>query len=197
MIWILLGPPGAGKGTQAKLLAEHLDVPHVSTGDLLRRAVAEGTALGKKAKSFMEAGELVPDELILGMVRETLTNGPASEGCILDGYPRNRAQARSLDGMLREIGQALGGVLDLEVPEDELVRRIAGRASDQGRSDDTEETVRNRLRVYQEQTEPLVAYYTERGLVQRIDGVGTIEQIRDRIREIADSPGRARRGSSR
>jgi adenylate kinase len=192
MIWILLGAPGAGKGTQAKLLAEHLAVPHVSTGDLLRRAVAEGTELGRKAKSFMEAGELVPDELILGMVRETLT-GAASRGCILDGYPRNRAQARSLDGMLREIGQSLAGVLDLEVPEDELVRRIAGRAADQGRSDDTEETVRNRLRVYEEQTAPLVAYYEERGLVRRIDGTGTVQEIRDRIREITDAPRRAAR----
>jgi adenylate kinase len=192
MIWILLGAPGAGKGTQAKLLAEHLAVPHVSTGDLLRRAVAEGTELGRKAKSYMEAGELVPDPLILGMVRETLT-GAAAGGCILDGYPRNRAQAKSLDGMLREIGQTLAGVLDLEVPEDELVRRIAGRAADQGRSDDTEETVRNRLRVYEEQTAPLVAYYDERGLVRRIEGTGTIQEIRDRIREITDTRRRAAR----
>jgi adenylate kinase len=118
MIWILLGAPGAGKGTQAKLLAEYRGVPHVSTGDLLRQAVADGTELGRRAKSFMEKGDLVPDELILDMVQARLTDGSAAGGCILDGYPRNRAQAQSLDGMLDRIGQRLGGVLDLEVPED-------------------------------------------------------------------------------
>lgn len=187
MIWMLLGPPGAGKGTQAKLLAEHLDVSHVSTGDLLRKAVAEGTELGRKARSYMEAGELVPDELILGMVRERLTDGTAEGGCILDGYPRNRAQAESLERVLGEIGREIACVVDLEVPEDELVRRIAGRARDEGRADDTEETVRNRLRVYQEQTEPLVAYYRERGVLREVDGTGEIEEIAERIRGIARS----------
>jgi adenylate kinase len=193
MIWILLGPPGAGKGTQAKLLAEHLQVPHVSTGDLLREAVARGTERGRKARSYMEAGDLVPDPLILGMVREQLTDGPAAAGCILDGYPRNRAQAEALDEMLGEIGQRIAGVLDLEVPDDEIVRRIAGRAADEGRTDDTEQTVRNRLRVYSEQTAPLVAYYDGRGALRRVPGVGTVEEIRDRIRQITDGAGRANR----
>lgn len=192
MIWILLGPPGAGKGTQAKLLAEHLGAEHVSTGDLLRTAVAEGTELGRKAKSFMEAGELVPDELILGMVREKLGKG-SEGGWILDGYPRNRAQAESLDGMLEDVDESIACVIDLEVPEDELVRRIAGRAADEGRADDTEETVRNRLRVYREQTQPLIDYYGERGLLRAVEGVGGIEEIGSRLQAIAAAEGRASR----
>lgn len=190
MIWILLGPPGAGKGTQAKLLAEHLNALHVSTGDLLRQAVADGTELGKQAKSFMESGDLVPDHLILDLVRETLVAG-SDGGWILDGYPRNRVQAESLDGMLGEVGQTITSVVDLEVPEDELVRRIAGRAADEGRTDDTEETVRNRLRVYREQTEPLIAYYGDRGALKAVNGIGSVEEIRDRIRGIADGARRA------
>jgi adenylate kinase len=192
MIWILLGPPGAGKGTQAKMLAEHLGAEHVSTGDLLRRAVAEGTELGRKAKSFMEAGELVPDGLILGMVREKLGSGSAG-GWILDGYPRNRVQAESLAGMLGEVGETIACVVDLQVPEDELVRRIAGRAADEGRADDTEETVRNRLRVYREQTQPLIDYYGGRGLLQAVDGVGGIEEIGSRVQAVAGAAGRTPR----
>lgn len=193
MIWILLGPPGAGKGTQAKLLAEHLGIPHLSTGDLLRRAVEEGTEVGRKARSYMEAGELVPDALLLGLVRSRLTDGATAGGCILDGYPRNRAQAESLGAMLGEIGQEIAGVVDFEVPEEELVRRIAGRAADEGRTDDTEETVRNRLRVYAEQTEPLIAYYAERGALEAVDGVGSIEAVQDRVRAAVE----ARRGTRR
>jgi len=189
MIWILLGPPGAGKGTQAKMLAEHLGAEHVSTGDLLRQAVADGTELGRKAKSFMEAGDLVPDELILGMVREKLGAGSRG-GWILDGYPRNRAQAESLGAMLGEIDQSIACVVDLEVPEDELVRRIAGRAADEGRTDDTEETVRNRLRVYRDQTQPLIDYYGGQGLLKAVDGVGGIEEIGDRVQAIAGAAGR-------
>lgn len=186
MIWILLGPPGAGKGTQAKFLAAHLDVPHVSTGDLLRSAVRDGTELGRKAKSYMVAGELVPDGLILDLVRETLEAGGAPRGCILDGYPRNRVQAEALDGMLGEVGQRLGRVIRLVVPDDVLIRRIAGRAADEGRSDDAEETVRNRLRVYRSQTEPLVEYYEGRGSLTEVDGVGTVEEVRRRIERVTD-----------
>lgn len=192
MIWILLGPPGAGKGTQAKMLAEHLGAEHVSTGDLLRRAVAEGTALGRKARSSMEAGELVPDELILGMVRERLRQGSGG-GWILDGYPRNRAQAESLAAMLGETDESIGCVVDLEVPEDELVRRIAGRAADEGRADDTEETVRNRLRVYREQTQPLIDYYGGQGLLRTVDGVGGIPEIAARVQAVAGAAGRTSR----
>lgn len=192
MIWILLGPPGAGKGTQAKMLAEHLGAAHVSTGDLLRRAVAEGTELGRKAKSYMEAGDLVPDDLILGMVRERLRAG-SEGGWILDGYPRNRAQAESLAGMVDEVGESIACVVDLEVPEDELVRRIAGRAADEGRADDTEETVRNRLRVYHDQTQPLIDYYGNRGLLRAVDGVGGIAEIAGRVQAVAAGAGRTAR----
>jgi adenylate kinase len=185
MIWVFLGAPGAGKGTQAKLLAEHLGIPHVSTGDLLRAAVSEGTELGRKARSYMEAGELVPDELMLGIVRASLEKSEAARGCILDGYPRNVSQAESLDGMLREIGQEIGCVVNLEVSEQELMRRIAGRQGDEGRVDDDEATLRNRLRVYEAQTAPLVNYYGERGVLRRVPGEGSVEEIQERIRGIA------------
>jgi adenylate kinase len=183
MVWIFLGAPGAGKGTQAILLAEHLGVAHVATGDLLRKAVKDGTDLGRKAKAFMDAGELVPDHLILGLVREALT-GDAQDGCVLDGYPRNTAQAASLDRMLEEVGQEIAGVIGLKVSADTLVARIAGRARAEDRSDDAETTVRNRLRVYQEQTAPLVDYYRGRGGLREVNGEGSIEQIQARIREI-------------
>jgi adenylate kinase len=183
MIWIFLGAPGAGKGTQADRLSDHLGIAHISTGDLLRAAVKEGTELGRKAKAFMDKGDLVPDDLILGMVREALT-GRAKDGCILDGYPRNTAQAASLDGMLADVGKEIAGVINLKVAEDTLVQRIAGRAEAEDRADDTEETVRNRLKVYDEQTAPLVDYYRGRGGLQEVDGEGTIDEIQARIRDI-------------
>ena len=183
MIWIFLGAPGAGKGTQADRLADHLGIAHVSTGDLLRKAVKNGTDLGRKAQAYMDRGDLVPDDLILGMVREALT-GPAKDGCILDGYPRNTVQAASLDGMLADLGRDLAGVINLKVAEDTLVARIAGRAQAENRADDTEETVRDRLKVYEEQTAPLVDYYRGRGGLQEVDGEGTIDEIQARIREI-------------
>ena len=183
MIWIFLGPPGAGKGTQAKLLSGHLGIAHVSTGALLRSAVADGTELGRKVKSFIEVGELVPDELILGLVRETL-EGPARGGCILDGYPRNLAQAQALAGMLEDLGREVAGVIRLDVPEDVLVARIAGRAKQEGRADDCEETVRNRLRIYEEQTAPLVGFYRSAGALTDVVGEGSIEGIQAGLREI-------------
>jgi adenylate kinase len=180
MVWIFLGPPGAGKGTQAALLAEHLGVPHVSTGDLLRSAVARGTELGKEAQSLMDAGHLVPDDLVLGLVREVLGG---RKGCILDGFPRTVGQADGLAVLLRELGLKLAGVLRLDVPEEVLVERIARRAKAEDRADDSEETVRNRLCVYEEQTAPLVDYYRERGCLLDTAGEGSIEEIQARIRK--------------
>jgi adenylate kinase len=195
VIWIFLGPPGAGKGTQAKLLTEHLGIGHVSTGDLLRQAVARGTGLGRKAKGYMEAGELVPDDLILGMVREAL-EGPASAGCILDGYPRNPSQAEALDRMLAELDRRITGVVRLDVSEDVLVARIAGRAREEGRADDTEETVRNRFRVYEEQTAPLVDFYREKGLLVSVNGEGTIDDIQAEIRRVTAAAAARKRGAA-
>ena len=185
---ILLGPPGAGKGTQARLLAEHLRIPHVSTGELLRKAVAEGSELGAKARGSMERGELVPDPLLLGLVREAL-EGPAGRGAILDGYPRNIHQAEALTELLHEMGLELGGVIELEVSEQVLVDRIAARARAEDRADDTAATVRNRLRVYEQQTSPLVAYYRERGALRPVAGEGSIADIQSRVRKVTETEG--------
>jgi adenylate kinase len=154
---------------------------HVSTGDLLRRAVREGTELGKKAKGFMDRGELVPDSLLLDLVRESLLASPRPSGWILDGYPRNLAQAKSLAGMMDEIGIGLGGVLSLEVDSDVLVDRLGKRALLENRADDTEATVKNRLRVYQEQTAPLIDFYAGRGALKSLDGEGSVEDVQGRV----------------
>jgi adenylate kinase len=155
----------------------------------LRRAVREGTPLGAKVKALMDRGELVPDALLLDLVRETLEARPAPEGWVLDGYPRNLAQAESLDEMLAQIGIRLGGVLNLEVADGVLVTRLAKRAALENRTDDSEETVRNRLRVYERQTEPLVDHYAGRGTLRRIDGEGTVEEVQARVRRACASPG--------
>lgn len=169
---IFLGPPGAGKGTQAKRLADHLGLVHLATGDMLREAVAQGTELGRQAKAIMERGDLVPDDLVIAMLMERMAD--ADKGVILDGFPRTLPQAEALDEKLS--GQ-IDVVLLLEVPEDELVQRMLGR----GRADDTEEAVRNRLVVYREQTEPLVDYYSGKGLLSRVDGVGDMDIVQQRI----------------
>ena len=173
---VLLGPPGAGKGTQANLIQERLGVPHISTGDLLRTAVREETELGKQAKDFMDRGKLVPDELVIGLIRERLA-GDAAGGFLLDGFPRNVAQGETLEQLLRETGVELDHVVSLAVPEDELVDRLLGR----GRSDDTEETIRERLAVYEAETAPLCEFYRERSLLREIDGLGTPDDIARRV----------------
>jgi adenylate kinase len=180
---LLLGPPGAGKGTQAARLAARLGVPHVSTGDLLRAAVAAGTPLGRQAKGFMARGELVPDSLIIGVAIERLARPDAKTGFVLDGFPRTVAQAEALDAELARLGTKLDRCLALEVDEDELVARLTKRARIEGRTDDDEATIRNRMRVYRAQTEPLVAYYRSAGLLRGLDGTGTIEAIERRIQE--------------
>ncbi len=180
---LLLGPPGAGKGTQARTLAAELGVPQIATGDMLREAVAAGTEIGVRARAFMERGELVPDEVVVGVARERLAAEDAREGFILDGFPRTTAQARALDEMLRELGTGLERVVVLEVDEEELVQRLLRRAEIEGRSDDNEETIRNRMRVYREETQPLIDYYRQRGLLREVPGSGSVEDVGARLRE--------------
>ncbi|MFJ7908310.1 MULTISPECIES: adenylate kinase [unclassified Kitasatospora] len=202
---VLVGPPGAGKGTQAHLLAKTLSIPHISTGDLFRANISQGTPLGLEAKSYMDAGHLVPDEVTIGMAKDRMLQEDAANGFLLDGFPRNLGQAKALDEFLAEQGIKLDGVLDLEVPEDEVVRRIAGRRlcrNDGGhvfhvdynppkvegvcdecggelyqRSDDTEEKVRTRLEVYHTETEPIIDYYVQQGLVATISALGKVDEV--------------------
>jgi adenylate kinase len=170
---VFLGPPGAGKGTQAQVLCQHLGVPAISTGDMLREAVASGTELGRKVEGIMASGALVDDATMADVVRERLAKPDARAGFLLDGYPRTLSQAQTLEGVLEGIGERLDAVLLVDVPEDELVRRALLR----GRADDKEEVIRERLRVYREKTEPLIGYYRERGLLREIDGHRPIEEV--------------------
>ena len=205
---VLVGPPGAGKGTQAAFLAKNLSIPHISTGDLYRANISQGTDLGKQAKAYMDAGNLVPDEVTIGMAEDRLDQVDAAEGFLLDGFPRNEFQAQALDGYMARHGIALDGVLDLEVPEDEVVKRIAGRRicrNDSAhvfhvdykqpkvdgvcddcagelyqRVDDTEETVRNRIEVYHRETEPIIDYYKQQNLVVTISALGPVAEVTQR-----------------
>ncbi|MBQ0986256.1 adenylate kinase [Streptomyces sp. F63] len=205
---VLVGPPGAGKGTQAAYLAKNLSIPHISTGDLFRANISQGTPLGKQAQEFMKAGELVPDEVTVGMARDRMSQADAAGGFLLDGFPRNIDQAKALDEILAAEGTALDGVLDLEVPEAEVVKRIAGRRtcrSDSShtyhveykkpktdgvcdecggelyqREDDREETVRKRLEVYHRETEPIIDYYRAQGLVVTISALGKVAEVTER-----------------
>lgn len=178
---VFMGPPGAGKGTQAALLAARLGIPHISTGDIFRANVAEGTELGKQAQQYMDAGEYVPDTVTNAMVRDRLTHDDCRPGFLLDGYPRTVEQVAELDAMLRSAGQQLDVVVELTVDIDEVVNRLVKRAQDQGRSDDTEDVMRHRLEVYAEQTAPLIETYSERGLLVRVDGMGLIEDVTERL----------------
>jgi adenylate kinase len=178
---VFLGPPGSGKGTQAKLLASRLGVPAISTGEILRAAVAERNPLGLQAKTIMDTGELVSDDLMVALIEERTQRDDARGGFILDGFPRTLAQAGALDAMLTETRQSLSGVVNLSVPEPLLVDRMAGRAAAESRSDDAPATVRERLRVYREKTAPLVDYYRRRDLLADVDGVGSVAEVSDRI----------------
>ncbi|HZX61549.1 MAG TPA: adenylate kinase [Candidatus Methylomirabilis sp.] len=213
---ILLGPPGAGKGTQAKMLTERYGVPQISTGDILRSAVAAGTPLGREAKSYMDRGALVPDEVVIGIVRERLHQPDCQRGYLLDGFPRTVTQAEALTRMLTELGAPLPCVVSLDVAEAELVRRLSGRRTCPAcgavfhveshppkvegtcdacggrliqREDDREETIRRRLRVYREQTEPLISYYQARGLVKHVNGSGDTGEVFARIAGVLEGRG--------
>jgi adenylate kinase len=201
---VLVGPPGAGKGTQAHYIAAHLSIPAISTGDIFRRNVSQGTELGLEAKKYMDAGDLVPDEVTIAMVRDRITQPDARDGFLLDGFPRTIPQAEELERMLDEVGVGLDNVLELVVDDDEVVRRLAGRRTCRNcghvwhavfdppkkadicdacggelfqRDDDREETIRHRLEVYAEQTAPLVGYYADRGLLIGIDATGPVRDI--------------------
>jgi adenylate kinase len=200
---IFIGPPGAGKGTQAARIVEHFGIPHVSTGDMLRAAVKAGTEMGRVADGYMKAGKLLPDDVVVGIVRERLGDDDAKRGVLLDGFPRTVGQAEALDAMMTGEGIALDHVLLLEVPDDLIVERIVGRRSDPEtgriyhlrfdpppaevvdrlihRPDDTEEAVRTRLGAYHAQTAPIVPFYEAKGLVRRVDGVGTLQEVMGRV----------------
>ena len=178
---IIMGPPGAGKGTQAKFIAEHFKIPAISTGDIFRANVSEGTPLGIKAKGFMDAGDYVPDEVTNGMVRDRIAEDDAAVGFLLDGYPRTVAQVAELDAMLADSGQSLDAVVVLTVDKEEVVQRLLKRAQDEGRSDDTEDVMRHRQDVYFEQTAPLIEVYGERGLLVEVDGMGAVPDVTARV----------------
>jgi adenylate kinase len=181
---VLLGPPGSGKGTQAELLVEKLELPHISTGELLRNAAEAGTELGLKAKLVTDRGDLVSDEIMLDLITERLSRDDVKNGFILDGYPRNLTQAKALDEILERQGRPMVDVLHIDLDADVVVQRIAGRAEQEHRSDDVEEVVRNRLRIYTEQTAPLVEYYAARGVLSRVLGQGTAEEVFQRIMSV-------------
>lgn len=174
---ILYGAPGAGKGTQAELLAKKFSIPHISTGDMLRSAIEQGTELGKKAKKFVESGGLVPDDVVIGIVKEVLASPKCANGFILDGFPRTTAQAEGLQKIFDELGIANIHVVSIDVNEEELVKRLLGR----GRADDNEGTIRNRLKVYAESTAPVKGFYQKHGNVHDIKGVGTVEEVQKNI----------------
>ncbi|AAB90565.1 adenylate kinase [Archaeoglobus fulgidus] len=210
---IFLGPPGAGKGTQAKRVSEKYGIPQISTGDMLREAVAKGTELGKKAKEYMDKGELVPDEVVIGIVKERLQQPDCEKGFILDGFPRTLAQAEALDEMLKELNKKIDAVINVVVPEEEVVKRITYRRTCRNcgavyhliyappkednkcdkcggelyqRDDDKEETVRERYRVYKQNTEPLIDYYRKKGILYDVDGTKDIEGVWKEIEAILE-----------
>jgi len=181
MRMLFMGPPGAGKGTQAAVVADRFGIPAISTGDIFRKNLSEGTPLGLEAKSYMDAGQYVPDSVTNNMVRDRVAQPDAEPGFLLDGYPRTLGQVEELDAILAESGHSLDAVVVLTVDEEELVQRLLNRAKTSGRSDDTEEVIRERQRVYAEETAPLIDVYRERGLLVEIDGLGEVDEVSSRI----------------
>lgn len=181
---ILMGPPGAGKGTQAVAIAADLGIPHISTGDIFRANVSQGTPLGIEAKRYMDAGEYVPDSVTNSMVRDRLSQPDCEPGFLLDGYPRTIEQVGELDSMLSVAGTRLDKAIELTVDVDEVVQRLVKRAAEQGRADDTEDVIRRRLEVYFAQTAPLTALFEQRGLLVQVDGMGTVDEVAGRIHSV-------------
>jgi adenylate kinase len=178
---VMLGAPGSGKGTQAALLKDRLAVPHISTGELLRAAVRAGTPLGKQAQAVMERGELVSDTIMLGMLEDRFREPDVSGGFILDGYPRNRAQAEALDALLDRLQQPVDKAVQLDVDEADLLERLKLRGAAEGRADDNPDSVRTRLQVYREQTAPVIEHFERQGKLTRVEGFGSIEEIAERL----------------
>ncbi|GAA5523292.1 adenylate kinase [Aliifodinibius salicampi] len=178
---IIFGPPGAGKGTQAKLISDEYNIPHLSTGEIFRSAIKNETPLGKEVKSILDTGDLVPDEKVVGLVEEELKKEKYEDGYVLDGFPRTVPQAKAFDKILKEKNKSLDAFLQLQVPEEELIDRILSRG--EGRSDDTPEKIKNRLNVYWEETQPVLNYYQEQDVVRKVEGVGSIEEIFRRIKK--------------
>lgn len=190
---LIVGPQGSGKGTQGVQIAEAFGVPVVSTGDVFRANVAEGTELGLQVKAIIEAGELVPDELTSAIVRDRLAEADAASGFLLDGYPRNLGQVGDLDAFLSSRGEQLDAVIELQVPREESIDRLTRRAFEQGRTDDTEEVIANRLAIYERETAPILDVYRDRGIVDAIDGVGSLEDVEARIVAALEARGLVRR----
>ncbi len=184
MFILILGAPGSGKGTQGKILAGRLGLPKITTGDIFRAAMQDGTPLGLQAKQYYDKGQLVPDSVILDLIKGELSKPEAKDGAVLDGFPRTAAQAEMVDRTLGERGQRLNHILLLDVTEEELLERMQQRARSEGRSDDTPEAIKTRLQVYQRDTAPLIAHYAQRGIVHRVPGTGTVEQIAEEIKRI-------------
>lgn len=183
---VLVGAPGAGKGTQAKMLETALGLPQVATGDLFRENLRNNTELGQLAKTYMDKGELVPDEVTIAMARERLSRPDCAHGAILDGFPRTLSQAAALDELLTELGGHISVVPYIDVPQDVLVDRLVKRAQIEGRADDNEETIRKRMEVYREQTEPLLDYYRAKGLVVKVDGSQSVEQVQQDLVQVIE-----------
>lgn len=186
---IFIGPPGAGKGTQAQRLVEHYGISHLSTGDMLRQAVRDQTETGGQAAAYMNAGQLVPDEIIFKLVDERLRRGDGAKGVLFDGFPRNLAQAEALDKMLERVGLPLDATIELKVPDSEVILRLSGR----GRTDDEPAVVGERLKTYWSITRPLLDYYRKKDLLRTVDGIGTQDQVFERIKAVLDGNGRRER----
>lgn len=181
---IFLGPPGAGKGTQAKIFLDRSGIVQISTGDILRAAVGKGTELGKQAKSFMDKGELVPDSVVIGIIEQRIQEADCKKGFVLDGFPRTIEQAEALDAILAKLNIALNHVVNFEVPDEELIQRLLGRAAQEGRSDDNPESIKNRLQIFKDKTQPLIRYYEGKKIIRHINGTGSTAEIAEKVKTV-------------